>query len=103
MRQEWTRIFIRTARPGGGVAPEIAVALLTGGSDRLYVFGLATELMSKALDLIGNAELDFPEFHQPGVNFLQLPGDQRPDASLVSKVSRVSMYYARLIRYAATA
>ena len=26
---------------------EIAVALLTGGSDRPYVFGLATSLMSK--------------------------------------------------------
>ncbi len=28
-------------------APEIAVALLTGGGDRPYVFGLATELISK--------------------------------------------------------
>ena len=32
------------------------MALLTGGSDRPYVFGLATALMSKgaALDLIGS-------------------------------------------------
>jgi glycosyltransferase involved in cell wall biosynthesis len=93
------------SRRAPGVVPEIAVALLTGGSDRPYVFGLTTELMSKgaALDLIGSVELDFPEFHQPGVNFLKLRGDQRPDASLVNKVSRVSMYYARLIRYAAAA
>ena len=42
------------------------VALLTGGSDRPYVFGLTTELMSKgaALDLIGSDELDFPEFRR---------------------------------------
>jgi D-inositol-3-phosphate glycosyltransferase len=92
---------------------EIAVALLTGGGDRPYAFGLATALMSKgvALDLIGSDELDFPEFHRPAVapvcdrcvNFLNLRGDQRPEASLFAKVFRVSRYYARLIRYAATA
>ena len=82
------------------------MALLTGGSDKPYVFGLTTSLTSKgaALDLIGSDELNCPEFHgQPGVTFLKLRGDQRPDASFVRKVSRVSMYYAKLIRYAATA
>lgn len=85
--------------------PEIAVALLTGGSDRPYVFGLTTELMSKgaALDLIGSDELEFPEFQQLGVNFFKLRGDQRPNVNLISKVFRVSIYYAKLIRYAATA
>ena len=82
------------------------MALLTGGADRPYVFGLATALMSKgaALDLIGSDELDCPEFHgKPDVNFLNLRGSQRSDASFVKKVFRVLMYYARLIRYAATA
>src|SRR5215510_8322668 len=85
---------------------KIAVALLTGGGDRPYVFGLATELISKGagLDLIGSDELDCPEFHRkPGLNFLNLRGNQRPDANLVRKVSRVLMSYAKLIRYAATA
>ena len=85
---------------------EIAVALLTGGGDRPYAFGLATALISKgpALDLIGSDELDCRAFHcQPGVNFLNLRGDQRPEAGFVSKVFRVAMYYVRLIRYAATA
>ncbi|MGA2271940.1 MAG: glycosyltransferase family 4 protein [Bryobacteraceae bacterium] len=89
-----------------GTTQEISVALLTGGSDRPYVFGLTTSLIAKraALDLIGSDELDYPEFHgEPGVNFLKLRGSQRPDVSLLKKVSRVSMYYARLIRYAATA
>ena len=47
-----------------GADSQIAVALLTGGGDRPYVFGLATELISKgaALDLIGSDELDCPEF-----------------------------------------
>jgi D-inositol-3-phosphate glycosyltransferase len=83
-----------------------AVALLTGGSDRPYVFGLTTSLASKgvALDLIGSDELDSPEFrNQPGVNFFNLRGDQRPGAGFVTKALRVSTYYARLIRYAATA
>jgi D-inositol-3-phosphate glycosyltransferase len=89
-----------------GKAYEIAVALLTGGGDRPYAFGLATSLMSKgtALDLIGSDELDSPEFHgRPGITFLNLRGDQNPNASFVKKAFRVLIYYGRLIRYAATA
>jgi D-inositol-3-phosphate glycosyltransferase len=85
---------------------EIAVTLLTGGGDRPYAFGFVTELISKgaALDVIGSDELDCPEFHaSPKVNFLNLRGNQRPDVNLVRKVWRVSIYYLKLIRYAATA
>jgi glycosyltransferase involved in cell wall biosynthesis len=84
----------------------VAVTLLTGGGDRPYAFGLATALMSQgaALDLIASDELDCPEYHgSPGLRFLNLRGDQRPDASFRAKAFRVSRYYARLIRYAATA
>jgi len=83
-----------------------AVALLTGGGDRPYVIGLGTALASKGItfDLIGSDELDSPDLRsKPGVNFLNLRGDQRPEASVVTKILRVSLYYARLIRYAATA
>ena len=83
-----------------------SAALLTGGGDRPYVFGLTTALMSKGvtLDVIGSDELDFPEFHgKPGVIFLNLRGDQRPTAGFLAKVLRVSRYYAKLIRYAARA
>jgi glycosyltransferase involved in cell wall biosynthesis len=86
--------------------PEFAVALLTGGADKHYTFGLATSLVAKGanLDLIGSDYLDCAEFrNNPKVNFLNLRGDQRPDASFVRKVSRVLLYYARLIRYAAKA
>jgi len=84
----------------------VAVALLTGGGDRPYAYGLATALMSKgvALDLIASDELDCPEFHgRPRVSFLNLRGDQSPDASFARKLFRVSLYYAKLILYAATA
>jgi glycosyltransferase involved in cell wall biosynthesis len=83
----------------------IEVALLTGGGDKPYAFGLATQLISKgiALDLIGSDDLDSPEYHgNPRVNFLNLRGDQRPDASFEKKILRVLVYYFRLIRYALT-
>src|SRR5206468_2681019 len=85
---------------------EMAVALLTGGADEPYAYGLATGLISKgvALDLIANDELDGPEFHsKPGVNFLNLRGDQHPDASILRKGFRVLLYYAKLVRYALSA
>jgi glycosyltransferase involved in cell wall biosynthesis len=84
----------------------VAVAVLSGGADRPYFFGLATSLMSNgaALDLIGNEELDFPEFHgRPDVNFLDLGGILRPEVSYARKLGRVLSYYAKLIRYVATA
>ena len=84
----------------------ISVALLTGGSDRPYVFGLVSELISKgvALDIIGSDELDFPEFRGASdVRFFNLRGCQRRNDGLAAKVLRLCTYYARLIRYAATA
>lgn len=85
---------------------QIAVALLTGGGDRPYAFGLATELVAKevALDLIGSDDLNCPDLQgRAGVKFLNLRGSQRPDVGFASKVIRLSLYYAKLIRYAATA
>jgi D-inositol-3-phosphate glycosyltransferase len=89
-----------------GAAQETKVTLLTGGGDKPYAFGLATELISRgaALDLIGSDDLNCAEFHgKPGVRFLNLRGDQQPNASLGRKISRVLLFYARLIRYASTA
>ncbi|MEQ1844984.1 MAG: glycosyltransferase family 4 protein, partial [Nitrospira sp.] len=81
----------------------VQVTLLTGGGDRPYLVGLATVLMQSSvqLEIIGSDELDGPEWHgKPGVRFLNLRGDQKADASFLSKVSRILMYYAALIRYA---
>lgn len=88
------------------VVNPIAVALLTGGDDRPYVFGLMTSLMARGaeLDLIGSDALELPEFQsRPGLNFLNLRGSLREDESLAKKTFRVLLYYARLIRYAARA
>jgi D-inositol-3-phosphate glycosyltransferase len=91
---------------GSGRDHQVSVTLLTGGGDRPYVFGLAQELIAKGaeVDLIGSDELDFPEFHgKPKYNFINLRGDQRPQASLLRKALRVLQYYVRLIGYAAAA
>lgn len=85
---------------------DIAVSLLTGGSDKPYVFGLATELSSKGimLDLIASDELDSPEFRDiPRLRFLKQRGDQNPHVGLFKKSARILSYYAKLILYAATA
>lgn len=85
---------------------EIEAALLTGGQDPHYAFGLAMALISRgvSLDVIGSDEVDISEFHSnPRVKFLNLRGDQRANAGLVEKVTRVLRYYLRLVGYAARA
>src|SRR6266404_3104971 len=85
--------------------PTFCVAVLTGGGDKPYAFGLATELIRRRLevDIIGGDELDLPEFrNQPGVRFLNLRGDQSPEAGVLTKILRVLAYYFKLLRYAAT-
>jgi glycosyltransferase involved in cell wall biosynthesis len=84
----------------------IEVGLLTGGFDKPYAFGLAMTLILQGvcLDVIGSDEVDSPEFHaNPKVRFLNLQGSCRPDVTLARKVSRVVIYYGRLLRYASNA
>jgi D-inositol-3-phosphate glycosyltransferase len=83
----------------------LSVTLLTGGSDKPYVHGLTQALSSigMTLDVIGSDELDEPVLREtPGVNFLNLRRDLRPNADLATKTSRILAYYWKLIRYAAT-
>lgn len=84
---------------------ECNVALLTGGGDKPYALGMAAALSAQGihLDFIGSDDLNVPELlNNPRVNFLNLRGDQCPEASRVAKMLRVLIYYFRLIRYAAT-
>jgi hypothetical protein len=84
----------------------IEAALLTGGEDRHYAFGLSMALVSRgiSLDVVGSDEVDSPEMHvSPQLRFLNLRGNQRPDAGVWRKLWRVAIYYLRLIGYAATA
>lgn len=82
------------------------VALLTGGDDRPYVLGLTEAFTSAGVvfDVIGSDDLSLPELlNNHRINFLNLRGDQCPDRGFVRKITRVLVYYARLIAYTARA
>ncbi len=92
--------------PGRAVraaAAEVGVALLTGGTDRHYAYGLALSLVADGvrLEVVGGADVDGPEMHStPGLNFLNLLQRREPEAGVVKKVTRLLAYYLRLIAYA---
>lgn len=79
------------------------VALLTGAADKPYAVGLASALVEHglSLDFIGSDHVGSPELERhPRVNFLNLRGDQSPNASVLRKILRVLRYYVRLAEYA---
>jgi glycosyltransferase involved in cell wall biosynthesis len=91
--------------PASAGPPIHHVSVLTGGGDKPYALGMAAALTSGGIsvDFIGSDHLSVPELlSNRRVNFLNLRGDQRPEASLVAKVLRVLNYYVKLIGYAAT-
>jgi glycosyltransferase involved in cell wall biosynthesis len=78
------------------------VALLTGGRDRPYVYGLVMALLSKGLrlDVVGSDELDGPEMHaHDRLNFLSFRNNSRANSMRVRGAFRAFWYYARLITY----
>ncbi|HEY3132487.1 MAG TPA: glycosyltransferase family 4 protein [Acidobacteriota bacterium] len=84
----------------------LRVALLTGGGDKPYALGMAAALTSKGIsvDFIGSDDLNVPELvTNRRVNFLNLRGDQNPNARPIRKMARVLTYYWRLISYSARA
>src|SRR5262249_7810227 len=66
--------------------------------------GLAIALTSHGVrvDFIGSDEIDSPELHTiPDLKYLNLRGSQREDVGLAENVSRVLVFYVRLMWYAA--
>lgn len=85
---------------------DLEIALLTGGFDRPYAYGLAMALAAKGvrLDVIGSDEIDSPEMHTtPGLQFLSLWPSRPANPTAAGKLWRVVKYYARLMRYTAGA
>jgi glycosyltransferase involved in cell wall biosynthesis len=85
---------------------KLDAALLTGGFDRPYAYGLAMALIAKGirLDVIGSDQVDSPEMHTtPGLQFLNMWPSQSVNRSAVAKLSRVVKHYTSLIRYTAVA
>jgi len=84
----------------------LRVALLTGGGDKPYALGMAAALTSEgiSIDFIGSDDLNVPELRtNRRVNFLNLRGDQNPNARPIRKMTRVFTYYWRLVCYSARA
>jgi D-inositol-3-phosphate glycosyltransferase len=84
----------------------VRVALLTGGIDRPYAFGLTMALASKniSVDVIGNDSIDSPEMHgNPNVRFVNLWPTQRPKSSVGRRVLILLQHYMMLVKYAAGA
>ncbi len=87
-------------------AKEISVALMTGGIDPHYAFGLSMALASRGvrLDVIGSKEMESPEMRKPSnLTFRNLYGGSRQNAAFSARLLLLVLCYARLIRYAATA
>jgi glycosyltransferase involved in cell wall biosynthesis len=85
-----------------GASSAIKVGLLTGCQDRHYAFALAMGLISKGicLDVVGSDEVDSPELHTTlNLRFLNFRGSQRNNANVIQKVSKLLVYYVRLLRY----
>lgn len=94
----------RGAKPGASGAA-LRVALMTGGIDRPYAYGMCTALAAKGvvIELLGFDELDIPEIRElPGLKWINLYGGQRTKVGRGKKALRLFAVYARLMRYAAT-
>ncbi len=81
-------------------------AILTGGVDRPYAYGLAMALVAKNVhvDVIGNDVVDSVEMHTtPGLKFFNLWPARSVKTTSFAKVSRILSHYRSLICYAADA
>jgi glycosyltransferase involved in cell wall biosynthesis len=86
--------------------PALRAALLTGGIDRPYAYGLAMSLAARNVDLdvIGNEIVDSPEMHTtPNLRFVNLWPGGSGKANALAKCVRIARHYVSLLRYAAFA
>ena len=82
------------------------VAMLTGGVDRPYAYGLAMALVARNVyvEVIGNDVVDSAKMHTtPGLKFFNLWPARSVKATSFAKVSRILSHYRSLICYAAVA
>ena len=85
----------------GDGAAAAEVALLTGGQDPSYAFGLATTLSRCGIHVhvVGNDRIDNVDFHTSDrITFVDC-GGLRPHTSFLAKLFQLTANYARLIAY----
>jgi len=86
--------------------PNAQVALLTGGFDRPYAFGLIMALAARGvtLEVVGADELDEPAVRAvPALKFFNLHGDQRRKVGKGKRIVRLVAVYAKILHYTAKA
>lgn len=83
--------------------PGMKISLLTGCNDKHYQIGLLSGLVNNGaeVDFIGNDDMKEAE-HYANTRYLNLRGNQDPEAGTREKISRVLVYYWKLFKYAAT-
>jgi len=84
--------------------PAIELGLLTGCKDRHYAFGLATALAAHGVDVdvVGSDQIDSPDLHIiPNLRFLNFLTGENSKTSFAKKLSKLLLYYTKLIRYTA--
>ncbi len=89
---------------GNTLDPTLSAALLTGGVDRHYAYGLAMALVTKNIhiDVIGSDAVDSVEMHTTSnLQFFNLWPTRSAKASSFAKVLRILVHYKFLIDYAA--
>lgn len=77
------------------------VALLTGGQDISYTYGLATTLRARGIrvHVVGGHRVDHVEFHTSDqISFIDI-GGIRPGAGFAAKLFQLTAYYLRLLAY----
>lgn len=104
-------MLTKVEEPGSEVEhkpPQAAmqVALLTGGIDRPYAYGLAMSLVAQSVqvDVLGSDAVDSREMHTTSnLNFVNVWPAKQKRPNSVDKAIRVVRHYASLLRYTATA
>jgi glycosyltransferase involved in cell wall biosynthesis len=85
---------------------DVQVALLTGGFDRPYAFGLIMALAAEGvvMDVVGADELDEQAIRDvPSLTFINIYGDQRRKTGKGKRIVRLLAVYAKVLWYAAQA
>jgi D-inositol-3-phosphate glycosyltransferase len=78
------------------------VALLTGGDDRPYIYGLVNSLLQNSIELevVGGDGLHFPEWREvSGLRFLNLRKRLNEPGNRATRFWRFLRSYGRLLRY----
>jgi glycosyltransferase involved in cell wall biosynthesis len=82
----------------------LQVALMTGGFDKHYAYGMSMALADHGvrLEVIGSDEVDSPEMHSSSaIEFVNWQHGWRRNVSVLQKIIRLLGFYLRLVMYAA--